>query len=133
MVFSDIDTDTSLMKVLLSPHPRSKPRPILHILPLHCTRRTTALDTTTEISLGGIKKGTKTIARHALTTNEKNNISQNDFLWAMEACLVKEVDEGMRERAQVSISNGIRVDLELLLNYGFLRGVTMEGTTDALI
>ncbi|KAL3782020.1 hypothetical protein HJC23_003683 [Cyclotella cryptica] len=73
------------MKVLLSPHPRSKPRPILHILPLHCTRRTTALDTTTEISLGGIKKGTKTIARHALTTNEKNNISQNDFLWAMEA------------------------------------------------
>eukprot|EP00804_Cyclotella_cryptica_P021959 CCRYP_000908-RA/>CCRYP_000908-RA protein AED:0.13 eAED:0.13 QI:975/1/1/1/1/1/2/1568/421 len=42
-------------------------------------------------------------------------------------CLVKEVDEGGREKAQVCISYGIRGDSELLLNYGFLRGVTMEG------
>eukprot|EP00970_Alexandrium_tamarense_P002734 scaffold387_cov195-Alexandrium_tamarense.AAC.14 len=40
-------------------------------------------------------------------------------------CLVKEVDEA-GERAQVCISYGIRGDSELLLNYGFLRGVTME-------
>lgn len=42
-------------------------------------------------------------------------------------CLVKEVDETGRERAQVCISYGIRGDSELLLNYGFLRGVTMDG------
>lgn len=41
-------------------------------------------------------------------------------------CLVKEEDE-MGERAQVCISYGVRNDSELLLNYGFLRGVTMEG------
>ena len=41
-------------------------------------------------------------------------------------CLVKEVDK-MVERAQVCISYGIRKDSELLLNYGFLRGVKMEG------
>ena len=41
-------------------------------------------------------------------------------------CLVKEVDDG-RERAQVCISYGVRKDSELLLNYGFLRGVTMDG------
>lgn len=41
-------------------------------------------------------------------------------------CLVKEVDEG-RERAQVCISYGVRKDSELLLNYGFMRGVTMDG------
>lgn len=38
-------------------------------------------------------------------------------------CLVKEVDEA-GERAQVCISYGVRKDSELLLNYGFLRGVT---------
>lgn len=38
-------------------------------------------------------------------------------------CLVKETDG----RAQVCISYGVRKDSELLLNYGFLRGVTMEG------
>jgi len=37
-------------------------------------------------------------------------------------CLVKEGD-----RAQVCISYGVRKDSELLLNYGFLRGVSMEG------
>jgi len=41
-------------------------------------------------------------------------------------CLVRETD-GSEERAQVCISYGIRKDSELLLNYGFLRGVTMEG------
>lgn len=41
-------------------------------------------------------------------------------------CLVKEVDE-TGERAQVCISYGVRKDSELLLNYGFLRGVTMDG------
>ena len=41
-------------------------------------------------------------------------------------CLLKEVD-GAGERAQVCISYGIRGDSELLLNYGFLRGVTMDG------
>jgi len=41
-------------------------------------------------------------------------------------CLVKEVDEA-GERAQVCISYGVRKDSELLVNYGFLRGVTMEG------
>lgn len=41
-------------------------------------------------------------------------------------CLVKEVDDD-RERAQVCISYGVRKDSELLLNYGFLRGVTMDG------
>jgi len=41
-------------------------------------------------------------------------------------CLVKEVDE-LGERAQVCISYGVRKDSELLLNYGFLRGVTMTG------
>jgi len=41
-------------------------------------------------------------------------------------CLVKDVDDG-RERAQVCISYGVRKDSELLLNYGFLRGVTMDG------
>mmetsp|Transcript_37702 Transcript_37702/g.79484 ORF Transcript_37702/g.79484 Transcript_37702/m.79484 type:complete len:411 (+) Transcript_37702:205-1437(+) len=41
-------------------------------------------------------------------------------------CLVKEVDE-TGERAQVCISYGVRKDSELLLNYGFLRGCTMEG------
>jgi len=37
-------------------------------------------------------------------------------------CLVKE-----GERAQVCISYGVRKDSELLLNYGFLRGVIMKG------
>jgi len=41
--------------------------------------------------------------------------------------LVKEGD-----RAQACISYGIRKDPELLLNYGFLRGVAMEGTTDEI-
>jgi hypothetical protein len=41
-------------------------------------------------------------------------------------CLVKEAD-GAVERAQVCISYGIRKDSELLMNYGFLRGVTMGG------
>jgi len=41
-------------------------------------------------------------------------------------CLVKEVDD-TGERAQVCISYGVRKDSELLLNYGFLRGVTVEG------
>jgi hypothetical protein len=41
-------------------------------------------------------------------------------------CLVKEIDDG-KERAQVCISYGVRKDSELLLNYGFLRGVTMDG------
>lgn len=41
-------------------------------------------------------------------------------------CLVKERD-GDEERAQVCISYGVRKDSELLLNYGFLRGVSMEG------
>ncbi len=41
-------------------------------------------------------------------------------------CLVKEVDE-FGERAQVCISYGVRKDSELLLNYGFLRGITMTG------
>lgn len=40
-------------------------------------------------------------------------------------CLVKEADES-GEIAQVCISYGVRKDSELLLNYGFLRGVTME-------
>lgn len=44
-------------------------------------------------------------------------------------CLVREVEEG-RERAQVCISYGVRKDSELLLNYGFLRGVTMDGIKD---
>lgn len=42
-------------------------------------------------------------------------------------CLVKEVDD-TGERAQVCISYGIRKDSELLLNYGFLRGVSVEGS-----
>jgi hypothetical protein len=42
-------------------------------------------------------------------------------------CLVKEVDDDGRERAQVCISYGDRKDSELLLNYGFMRGVTMDG------
>lgn len=41
-------------------------------------------------------------------------------------CLVKEQDG----RAQVCISYGIRSDSELLLNYGFVRGFSMEGLTD---
>jgi hypothetical protein len=41
-------------------------------------------------------------------------------------CLVKEAD-GAVERAQVCISYGIRKDSELLMNYGFLRGVTLGG------
>lgn len=41
-------------------------------------------------------------------------------------CLLKESDES-GERAQVCISYGVRKDSETLLNYGFLRGVTMEG------
>jgi hypothetical protein len=41
-------------------------------------------------------------------------------------CLVKEAD-GAVDRAQVCISYGIRKDSELLMNYGFLRGVTFEG------
>lgn len=45
-------------------------------------------------------------------------------------CLVKEVD-GDGERAQVCISYGIRKDSELLLNYGFLRGVSMDGLSNA--
>lgn len=40
-------------------------------------------------------------------------------------CLVKEKDE-TGERAQVCISYGLRGDSELLINYGFLRGVTMD-------
>merc|ERR1712194_143402 len=44
-------------------------------------------------------------------------------------CLVKEVDD-MGERAQVCISYGVRKDSELLLNYGFLRGVTIDGLKD---
>ena len=42
-------------------------------------------------------------------------------------CLVK---EGVR--AQACISYGIRKDSELLLNYGFLRGVAIDGTTDEI-
>jgi len=42
-------------------------------------------------------------------------------------CLLKEVDEMGKEKAQVCFSYGIRGDSELLLNYGFLRSVTMEG------
>jgi len=42
-------------------------------------------------------------------------------------CLVKDVDD-TGERAQVCISYGIRKDSELLLNYGFLRGVSVEGS-----
>jgi len=42
-------------------------------------------------------------------------------------CLVKE-----GERAQACISYGIRKDSELLLNYGFLRGIKMDGTTDEI-
>ena len=41
-------------------------------------------------------------------------------------CLVKENDG----RAQVCISYGIRKDPELLLNYGFLRGVTTKDEGD---
>ena len=41
-------------------------------------------------------------------------------------CLVKEQDGS----AQVCISYGIRSDSELLLNYGFVRGFSMEGLTD---
>ena len=41
-------------------------------------------------------------------------------------CLVKEQDG----RAQVCISYGVRPDSELLLNYGFVRGFSMEGLTD---
>lgn len=41
-------------------------------------------------------------------------------------CLVKETD-GAEERAQVCISYGIRKDSDLLMNFGFLRGVTLEG------
>ncbi len=41
-------------------------------------------------------------------------------------CLVKEAD-GAVERAQACISYGIRKDSELLMNYGFLRGVSFEG------
>ena len=37
-------------------------------------------------------------------------------------CLVKETD-GDNERAQACISYGIKTDSELLINYGFLRGV----------
>jgi hypothetical protein len=37
-------------------------------------------------------------------------------------CLVKEID-GDNERAQACISYGIKTDSELLINYGFLRGV----------
>ena len=37
-------------------------------------------------------------------------------------CLVKEIDEDS-ERAQACISYGIKTDSELLINYGFLRGV----------
>jgi len=37
-------------------------------------------------------------------------------------CLVKETD-GDSERAQACISYGIKTDSELLINYGFLRGV----------
>ena len=40
-------------------------------------------------------------------------------------CLVKEVDK-TGEKAQVCISYGLRGDSELLVNYGFLRGVSME-------
>ena len=40
-------------------------------------------------------------------------------------CLVKELDE-TGEKAQVCISYGLRGDSELLVNYGFLRGVTMK-------
>lgn len=40
-------------------------------------------------------------------------------------CLVKEVDEN-GERAQVCISYGVKSDSELLINYGFLRGVSKE-------
>jgi hypothetical protein len=40
-------------------------------------------------------------------------------------CLVKEVDDA-GEKAQVCISYGLRGDSELLVNYGFLRGVTMD-------
>jgi hypothetical protein len=39
--------------------------------------------------------------------------------------LVKEVDDA-GEKAQVCISYGLRGDSELLVNYGFLRGVTMD-------
>jgi hypothetical protein len=35
--------------------------------------------------------------------------------------------DGAGEKAQVCISYGIRGDSELLLNYGFMRGVTMDG------
>ena len=44
-------------------------------------------------------------------------------------CLVEEVDE-IGRRAQVCISYGVRKDSELLLNYGFLRGVTIDGLKD---
>ncbi len=37
-------------------------------------------------------------------------------------CLVKEID-GDSERAQACISYGIKTDSELLINYGFLRGL----------
>jgi hypothetical protein len=40
-------------------------------------------------------------------------------------CLVKEVGE-TGEKAQVCISYGLRGDSELLVNYGFLRGVNMD-------
>lgn len=43
-----------------------------------------------------------------------------------EKCLVKEVD-GAVVRAQVCISYGNKKDFELLINYGFLRGVALEG------
>ena len=53
--------------------------------------------------------------------------SEDGFVLSLgRKCLVKEVDDG-RERAQVCISYGVRKDSELLLNYGFLRGVTMDG------
>ncbi|KAL7533186.1 hypothetical protein ACHAWF_004371 [Thalassiosira exigua] len=45
-------------------------------------------------------------------------------------CLVKEVDED-GERAQVCISYGVRKDSELLLNYGFLRGVSIGGLDES--
>jgi hypothetical protein len=40
-------------------------------------------------------------------------------------CLIREVDGG-EERAQACISYGIKSDSELLINYGFLRGVNDE-------
>ena len=54
------------------------------------------------------------------------NPANNSFELSLgRKCLVKE-----GERAQACISYGIRKDSELLLNYGFLRGVSMDRSTD---